>query len=265
MIELENVTFAYETDPVLRGVSLEIPAGQMLGIIGPNSSGKSTLLRLMAGILRPDSGRVLIDGREPASLPRREAARLVSFVPQETPVSFPFRACEIVLMGRAPHLGLLSFERDEDFKIARDALEATDTYHLRERYLDELSGGERQLVIMARTLAQAAPVMLLDEPTTFLDVRHQVDIFEIITRMNHEHGRTVLVVSHDLNMASQYCARLVLLNRGRIVADGTPQDVLNAPVLQETYKVKMNVNTDPVSGRPFVIPERRTNQEGGGK
>jgi len=257
MIELENVTFAYETEPVLREVSLQIPAGQMLGIIGPNSSGKSTLLRLVAGILRPDGGRVLIDGRESASLSRREAARLVSFVPQETPVSFPFRVSEIVLMGRTPHLGLFSFERDEDLRIARQALEATDTYHLRQRYLDELSGGERQLVIMARALAQAAPVMLLDEPTTFLDVRHQVDIFEIITRQKREQGRTVLVVSHDLNMASQYCARLVLLDRGRIVADGTPEEVLNAAVLEETYKVKMNVQKDPASGRPFVIPERK--------
>ncbi len=257
MIEIANLTFAYEKQAVLRDVSLKVASGEMLGIIGPNSSGKSTLLRLVAGILRPRAGEVAIDGCDMSKLSRREAARLVSFVPQETPSSFPFSVFEIALMGRSPHLGVLAFEREEDMNIAREALEATDSFHLRDRFLDELSGGERQLVIVARALAQAAPVMLLDEPTTFLDVRHQVQILEIIARLNREQGRTVVVVSHDLNLASLYCDRLVLLGEGKVVADGTPQDVLSSEILQETYAVKMTVTTGQ-AGRPFVIPERKT-------
>jgi iron complex transport system ATP-binding protein len=257
LIELKSVTFAYVKEPVIREISISVPSGEMLGIIGPNSSGKSTLLRLMAGILRPRSGEVMIDNCDIAALSRREAARLVSFVPQETPASFPFSAFEIVLMGRTPHLPLFAFEREDDFRIAREALEATDTFELRERFLDELSGGERQLVIIARALAQAAPLMLFDEPTTFLDVRHQVQILEIITRLNREQGRTIVVVSHDLNLASIYCDRLVLLDKGRVAADGTPDEVLSSEILQETYGVKMTVSKGP-DGRPFVVPERKT-------
>ena len=262
MIKLENVSFAYERENVLRDISLEVAENQMLGIIGPNSSGKSTLLRPMAGILRPTTGSVTVKGRDVSGISRRESARLVSFVPQETPSSFPFSVFEIVLMGRTPHLSALSFEREEDFRIGREALETTDAFELRERFLDELSGGERQLVIIARALAQASPVMLFDEPTTFLDVRHQVQILDIISRLNREQGRTVVVVSHDLNLASLYCERLVLLERGKIVCDGTPDEVLHSPVLEQTYGVEMTVREGP-TGRPFVIPERKTHREGG--
>jgi iron complex transport system ATP-binding protein len=261
VIELNKVTFAYEKQPVLRDISLKISSGEMLGIIGPNSSGKSTLLRLMAGILRPAAGNVLIDGRDISRLSRREAARLVSFVPQETPASFPFSVFEIVLMGRTPHVPALSFERETDFQIAREALDSTDTLSLRERFLDELSGGERQLVIIARSLAQEAQIMLFDEPTTFLDMRHQVQIFEIITRLNRNQGRTVVMVSHDLNLASIYCDRLVLLSDGKVAADGTPGEVLSSPVLQETFRVKMTVSTGP-AGRPFVVPESTAQRKG---
>jgi len=254
LIELDNVTFAYEEEPVLRGVSLHIPPGQMLGIIGPNSSGKSTLLRLIAGILHPNSGSVVLDGRDSSGLTRRETARLVSFVPQETPVTFPFRVQEIVLMGRTPHLSAVSFESEKDFQIANEALKSTDTYHLRDRFLDELSGGERQLAIIARALTQAASIMLLDEPTSFLDIRHQLDIFNIITRLNRKQERTIIVVSHDLNLASLYCSRLVLLHEGRIAADGKPEEVLTPDILQQTYNVAMTVTPDPETGKPFVIP-----------
>lgn len=262
MIQLENVSFAYESELVLHDIALQVPENQMLGIIGPNSSGKSTLLRVLAGILQPTAGRTMVSGRDMSSIPRRESARLVSFVPQETPSSFPFSVFEIVLMGRTPYLSALSFEHEEDFRLAREALETTDAFELRERFLDELSGGERQLVIIARALAQAAPVMLFDEPTTFLDVRHQVQILDIISRLNREQGRTVIVVSHDLNLASLYCERLVLLERGRIVCDGTPDEVLHSPVLEQTYCVKMTVSEGP-TGRPFVIPERQPYREGG--
>lgn len=262
MIEIDNVSFAYDKEPVIHNLSLEIADGEMLAILGPNSSGKSTLLRLMAGIIRPDTGNVRIKEHEISELSRREAAKLVSFVPQETPVSFPFRVFEIVLMGRTPHLSALSFEGEEDFRIAGEALNMTDTYPLRERYLDELSGGERQLVIMARSLAQAAPIMLLDEPTSFLDIRHQVQILEIIARLNREQSKTIVLISHDLNLASLYCDRLVLLRDGIIAADGTPDEVLSSRVLQETYQVKMTVSKGP-AGRPFLIPDRDSLQKEG--
>ncbi len=262
MIELRDVTFAYGREPVLHGVSLRVSEGSMLGIIGPNSSGKSTMLRLMAGILRPDRGCVLVGGRDSASLNRREAARRVCFVPQETPSSFPFRALEIVLMGRTPYMPAVSFERERDIAIARKALEDTDTYHLRNRFLDELSGGERQLVIIARALAQEAPVMLLDEPTTFLDMRHRIDVFETVARLNREQNRTIVIVSHDLNLASLYCDRLVLLKSGKIIADGEPREVLREEPLEKSYGVRMEITEGSAGGRPFVIPQRRKNQEG---
>lgn len=257
MIELKDVTFAYDSEPVLHGVSLRVPEGAMLGIIGPNSSGKSTMLRLMAGILQPGRGSVFVRGRNSAHLNRREAARDVSFVPQETPASFPFRVSEIVLMGRTPHMPAISFEREEDVAVARRALEDTDTYHLRDRFLDELSGGERQLVIIARALAQDAPVMLLDEPTTFLDMRHRIDVFETVARLNRERGRTIVIVSHDLNLASLYCDRLVLIKAGKIIADGEPSEVLREEALEESYGVRMEITEGSAQGRPFVIPLRR--------
>jgi iron complex transport system ATP-binding protein len=261
LIELKNVSFAYGTQPVLRGISLSVREGEMLGIIGPNSSGKSTLLRLLAGVLRPSSGSVTVGGESICNLRRREAAKIVSFVPQETPVSFPFTVFEIVLMGRTPYLSPLSFEKEEDYRIAHEALKETDTYDLRERYLDELSGGERQLVIMARALAQETPVMLLDEPIAFLDIRHQVDIFEIIARLNRERSRTVVIVSHDLNLAALYCNRLVLLGGGGVAADGAPEEVFSSPVLQEVYGVRMTVSAGP-GGRPFVFTERKVELKG---
>jgi len=254
LIELDKISFAYEKTPVLTDVSLNVQESEMLGIIGPNSSGKSTLLKIMAGILKPDKGVVEIEGNDIKSLLRRETAKSVSFVPQETPASFPFTVMETVLLGRTPHLASLAFESEEDLDMARKSLESTDTLDLQERFFEELSGGEKQLVTIARALAQDAPVMLFDEPTTFLDIRHQIQIFEVITRLNRESRRTVVVVSHDLNIASLYCSRLVLLREGRIAIDGPPEEVIKSHLLKETYGVDMRIIS--ALDKSFVLPER---------
>ena len=252
-LEVDRLSFSYETVPVLSAISLSIRPGEFVGIIGPNGSGKSTLLRLLAGVSHPSAGTVRLDGRSLRETPRREVARRIAVVPQETTFTFAFSALEVVLMGRSPHLGRLSLEGPEDMKIARHAMRATDTWYLRDRRMDALSGGEKQRVVIARALAQEPSILLLDEPTTALDVRHQVDIYRLLHRLHSDSGLTVLLVSHDLNLAAKVCQRLVLLCKGKIECDGPPSAVIRAELLSSVYGTELHVQTDPAGGAPVVI------------
>jgi len=255
-LSIERLDFAYGRVPVLAGLDLSVTAGTITGILGPNGSGKTTLVRLASAALRPTAGRISVFGSDLAVLPARERARCVAVVPQETHPVFAFTVEEIVRMGRAPHLGLLGLEGPRDRVIAHQAMERCDVTGLSGRSFRALSGGERQRVMLARALAQEARLLLLDEPTAFLDLKHRLAVYTLLGRLHRENGLTVVVVSHDINLAARYCDRLVLLRDGAIAADGTPAEVLRPDPIRSVYEVEVEIRTDPSSGRPFVIPVR---------
>ncbi len=244
------------TAPLFEGLTLDVVAGDFLAIIGPNGSGKTTLLRLLSGSLAPRSGDVLLEGRPVRAIPPRARARILAVVPQEEAVLFNFSVLEVVLMGRAPHLGPWGLERAADFDLARVALRVMDLGGQEGRRLRELSSGERQRALIARALAQVPRVLLLDEPTAFLDLRHRLQIYDILGRMNRDRGLTVVFVSHDLNMAARHAVRLAVLDGGRIAADGTPGSVLTTDLIRDVYGTEARVERDPVTGAPYVIPQR---------
>lgn len=252
-IEIQDLVVGYGVTPVLRGVTLKIAGGEFVGIVGPNGSGKTTLLRTVARVLRPTSGSVTVGGREVFATDAREFARAVAVVPQDTVPAFDFTALEIVLMGRSPHLGRFQFEGATDLSIAEDAMCRTGTLEFADRQFAALSGGERQRVVIARALAQEPRVILLDEPTSHLDINYQFEILNLIRHLNKERGITVLAILHDLNLAAQYCDRLVMLGGGRIMAAGTPESVLTAENVREVYGAEVWVRRHPTSGRPYVI------------
>jgi iron complex transport system ATP-binding protein len=254
-LQASGATFGYGAQPLLRGLSLEVRTGEFLGIIGPNGAGKSTFLRLLAGSLAPRSGHVLLSGTPIGALPPAERARRLAFVPQESRPAFDFSVMQLVLLGRSPHLGFFGVEGARDVRIAREALEFTDTAHLEARPFAHLSSGERQRVVLARALAQQAPLILLDEPTAFLDLGHQHRIYELLTRLSRERGTTIVVVSHDLNLTARHCGRLLLMRDGEILAEGPPRDVLTPPLIARAYEMEARIHEEPGLG-PVVIAKR---------
>jgi len=252
IIHVTDVGFRYKEVRALRGISFEVRRGEFLGVIGPNGSGKTTLIRVIDGILAPERGGVSINGAAIRGMGRREIARLVAVVPQDLPLVFPYRAIEIVMMGRSPHLGMLRFEGESDRGIVRRAMEMTDTASLANRSMDSLSGGERQRVLIARALAQEPEVILLDEPTAFLDIRHQAEFFGLMKGLNRKRGLTVLAVTHDINLASAYCDRVMLLREGRIHTLGAPGEVITETNIREAYETDVLVDANPLNGLPRV-------------
>lgn len=254
-LEVEDLTFAYNGRTVLVGVSFRLMPGEILALVGPNGAGKSTLIRLAAGLLRPSGGRVCLFGRPPWDWPPRELARMVALVPQEAYVPPTFTVWESVLLGRTPYLGFLGVPRKRDRQAARRALEQVDAADLADRFVGQLSGGERQRVLLARALAQEPRCLLLDEPTTHLDIHHQVAILSLIRRMASEQGIAVLVVLHDLNLAATFTDRLALLADGHLLALGNPPEVLRRERLTAVYGDAVVVFPRPDNGsRPVVLP-----------
>ncbi|MGD0275469.1 MAG: heme ABC transporter ATP-binding protein [Syntrophales bacterium] len=252
VIEASRVGFKYDAPWVLRGVSFDIAFGEVVGIIGPNGSGKTTLLKILNGILAPLEGNITMDGKDVQKMRRSELARLVAVVPQESAMVFPFHVDEMVLMGRSPHLGLLSFEGKKDLEIARRSMDRTGILSLAKRSMEELSGGERQRVWIARALAQEPKVLFLDEGTAFLDIRHQVEIFQLMRHINREEGLTVVAVTHDINLASHFADRIILMDEGRIRRIGAPGDVISASMIEEVYGLNVLVDQHPQTGLPRV-------------
>jgi len=268
-VAFEGVMFRYGGDGAaawtLDHVSLAVARGEFIGIIGPNGSGKSTLLKLIAKLLQPRSGRITIEGDPLEALTHEAAARRIAMVPQESVLVFPYTVAEIVLMGRYPHqrherlrpLTSLGWESEEDRRVAAWAMRQTDVFQLAERPINELSGGERQRTMIARALAQEPEILLLDEPTAYLDLSHQVEIARILRRLNEEHGLTVIMVSHDLNLAAQYCDRIMLIDAGRLIRLGRPEEVIAPELLHDVYRCRVIVDRHPISGRPRVtLPGR---------
>jgi iron complex transport system ATP-binding protein len=258
---LEDVTFSYsrgkraESEAVLKGLSCLILSGRVLGILGPNGSGKSTLLKLLARVYQPQKGTIEILGESLAGLSQLNVAKRVALVPQETLQVFPFTIAEMVLMGRSPHhqgWGGWHWEDSQDWAVAQNAMEELDVAQLGNRLVTEVSGGERQRAVIARALVQEPQILLLDEPTAFLDLHHQLDIARIIKRLNRERGLTVILVSHDLNLASQYCDQVLILNHGRLAAMGSPQTVITPEVIEAVYGCSVLVDRHPQSGLPRV-------------
>jgi iron complex transport system ATP-binding protein len=249
---------APEVEAGVRAVSLSIGPGALVGILGPNGSGKTTLLRLLAGILRPATGRVLLDEEDLAAVPRARVARRVAVVPQETHLAFEYSVLEVALMGRYPHLGPFEIEGPDDLAIARDALASTGTIHLERRALSTLSGGEKQRVIIASALAQAADVLLLDEPTASLDIGYQIEIANLLARLHRERQIAIVVATHDLNFAASLCDELVLLRAGQVLRSGPTADVLTGDAIEALYGVEADVRFHERAGHLTVVPVRRT-------
>lgn len=248
--ELRDVTVAYDGHDVVSALSVEFTAGRVTALVGPNGSGKSTLLRATADLHRPREGVVLLDGRDVTSLPARELARTLSFLPQAPLVPDGITVQELVEYGRYPHRGSFGRRRPEDVEAVDWALGVTNTLAFADRPVDQLSGGERQRAWIAMALAQRTRLLLLDEPTTYLDIRYQVEILDLVRGLVDEHGLTVVLVLHDLNQAAAYADRVVLLREGAIAASGTAREVLDRPTIADVFGLDVTVETDPHTGVP---------------
>ena len=252
-IEMQNVSLGYGRKLVLQDVTLKVMPGEMVGLIGPNGCGKSTIIRTLSRIIPVRSGKVLLNERDILHIPRQELARLVGVVPQMPLLPSAFTGFEIVLMGRNPHLGLFQYEGEREMVIAWKAMEKTATHSLARRRVGELSGGEIQSLLIARALAQETKAILLDEPTANLDIGRQVEMLDLIRNLCREERLAVLAAIHDLNLASQYCDRLILINGGRVHAEGTPNEVITAENIREVYGADDCVYVHPVNGLPTVL------------
>jgi iron complex transport system ATP-binding protein len=267
LLQAADVTFAYRgRAPVLRGVSMEVPANSFVGILGPNGSGKTTLLRLLAGILRPSRGRVVLDGADLERTPRGTLARRMAVVPQETQLAFDYSVSEVVLMGRYAHLGAFEVEGPADFAIAREALAATDTLAFEDREFGTLSGGEKQRVIIAAALAQISGaagdgILLLDEPTVALDLAYQLELADLLRDLQRRQPMAIAVSTHDLNFAAGLCRTLVLLKNGEVLAAGPTEEVLTPDRIRTLYGVEAEVTRHALTGRLVVVPLRRVARE----
>jgi iron complex transport system ATP-binding protein len=257
-VNTTHLSHSFDNRPVLKDLSISVERGDFFIIIGPNGSGKTTLLKIFAGIIKPLLSQIEILGRPIGEYTRKSLARAIAWVPQRLPVDFPFTVAELVLMGRSPYQGAFGLEYKKDFEIAKQAMEFTEVEHLSNRRLDQLSGGEQQRVFIARAICQQPQIMLLDEPTASLDLAHQVRVMDLMERLKAQKGTTVIMVSHDVNLAAMYADRLLLLKEGEIVSMGLPQNVINFQKLEETYKCKLLVDESPLGATPRVtlVPGR---------
>ena len=255
---------------VIDGMEFTVRQGEIVGVIGPNGSGKSSLLKLLARLVRPQEGTIRLFGDELGLLTRESISRQVAYMPQDLSFDFPFSVLDMVLMGRFPHRrsGLWNFvgwEQQEDLAVAEEAMAQTDVRHLANRMIATLSAGERQRVLLARALAQAPRVLMLDEPTAHLDLNHQLDVCRILQQVHAQLQMTVLLVSHDINLASQYCDRILIMKQGAVVCIGPPQDVIQPGVLNKVYGCQVLVDAHPDTGLPRVsLPSQNYHQTGAG-
>jgi iron complex transport system ATP-binding protein len=253
LLKIDSLRAGYYKEDIIRDISLDIVQGDFLGIIGPNGSGKTTLLRLATRVLYPKQGNIYFQQDNILRMDLKEFCRKVAFVSQGLTTNFPFTVMELVLMGRIPHLKRLQSESKKDIRIAENALSLTDSLSLREKRIDELSAGERQRVVISRALSQEPMLLFLDEPTAHLDIGHQIQILDLLKKLNLQNNLTIVMVLHDLNLASAYCKRIVLLDKGVIFKQGSPEEVLTYQNIEAVYNTVVLVNNNPVTGKPNVV------------
>jgi len=253
MLSIQDISAAYDKKAVLEGVSFDVAEGEFVGLIGPNGSGKTTLLRVISGVLPAAGGAVLLRGSDLRGFERRRLAKTIAFLPQDLALEFSFTVRDVVLMGRFPHLPRFGRERREDVEIAERSMVLTGVEDLAERTVTELSGGERQRVFIAMCLAQQPELLILDEPTNHLDIGHQLSALDLIRKLNRENNVTVIAVFHDLNLAAEYCDKIVVLNGGRVDVLGTPDQVLSVDMIRRVYGVTVTAQRNPVSNKPHVV------------
>lgn len=255
-LEGRGLTLSYESRVISEDLDVQVPPGQVTAILGPNACGKSTLLRALTRLLTPDSGEVLLGGQDVRRMPSKVLARRLGLLPQSSTAPFGITVADLVARGRFPHQRMLQQWSEADRVAVARALEATSLTELAERIVDELSGGQRQRVWIAMLLAQDSPVMLLDEPTTFLDISHQLEVMELVRRLNREEGRTVALVLHDLNQACRYADNLIVMHSGSVARQGPPAEVMTEALLREVFSLEAHIMPDPVFGTPMVVPLR---------
>ena len=256
-LDVKDLKSGYGDYIVLNGISFSVSKGEFIGIIGPNGVGKTTLLKTLSHIIRPIEGKVLLEDKDIHSINPALLARRCAMVRQDLNSIFSFTVEELVLMGRSPYLGLFGQERREDMEIVNNVLERTNISMLKYRFIDELSAGERQRVLIAKALAQQPQLLLLDEPTAHLDIGYQIDILDLIRSLNRDNRLTVICVLHDLNLASQYCDKLILLDKGKVAGFDTPVNILKYDILEKAFNARCLVDEKILAGRPVVIPFKK--------
>ena len=257
-LRLEQINFDYGATFSLRDIDLSIPQGSFLALIGPNGSGKTTLMQLMSGLLAPKAGQIALDDQPLAQLSRQELARQIAVISSEQHFEFPFPVAEVVTMGRFPYLGRFEKLNRSDREIVDEALEWTQTLHLRDRPISQLSSGERQRVLIARAVAQKPSILMLDEPNVHLDLNHQISIFRLLRRLNQDFSVTVVVVLHDLTAAAVFCQTVALMCQGKLVKIGSPQEVITTEILKNVYEADIEVYPSPLGGIPQVAYRAET-------
>ncbi len=256
-LSAENVTLGYDRRIIAEQLSVEIPDHSFTVIVGPNACGKSTLLRALSRMLRPSEGRVLLDGQTIHAMPAKKVARTLGLLPQSSIAPDGITVADLVGRGRYPHQGLLRQWSAEDERVVQESMSSTGVAELADRYVDELSGGQRQRVWIAMTLAQQTPLLLLDEPTTFLDIQHQIDVLDLCADLHEEQGRTLVAVLHDLNHAARYATHLIAMRDGRVLAEGAPSEIVTAELVEQVFGLRCQIITDPETGTPLVVPAAR--------
>jgi cobalamin transport system ATP-binding protein len=253
MLKVKEIRFSY-AEPVLKGLSFDVGDGQLLAVLGPNGSGKSTLIKIIARVLTPHAGQIMLDGRSLSTMSRRESARLIGYVPQESAVRFPLTAMEYVLQGRFAQGRLIGFESDQDISEATRAMELTQAAEFACRPVNQLSGGERQRVMLARALAGRPRLLVLDEPVANLDIAHQVKMFDLVKSLTLSGDLSAIVVTHELNLAAEFASTVLMLKSGEALSHGTPREVMTESRLRAAFDTELLVDENPVSGSPRVTP-----------
>ncbi|MEW2418837.1 ABC transporter ATP-binding protein [Streptomyces sp. NPDC046866] len=253
----QNVTLGYEQRVIAENLSVEIPDHSFTVIVGPNACGKSTLLRALSRMLKPSAGQVLLDGQAISSLPAKKVARTLGLLPQSSVAPDGITVADLVARGRYPHQGLLRQWSSQDERIVRESMASTGVAELADRTVDELSGGQRQRVWIAMALAQQTPLLLLDEPTTYLDIQHQIDVLDLCAELHENQGRTLVAVLHDLNHAARYATHLIAMRGGKVIAEGPPAEVVTAELVERVFGLRCRIIDDPETGTPLVIPAAR--------